>query len=146
MSGPGKPTFNYSRISVLSLTINDFPFRFVLGVGGSNDLAIMHPDVAVPADAELVSVGTNFVDYPLHGTHECDAGSQWEKSYIMDGSADTDRLHTGFGVVHTDREVFMTKGNNFETTRVKDVSHWNRGFDEKSGVGWGKLCGQLPVL
>ena len=53
----------------------------------------------------------------------------------MGGSADTDRLRAWLGVVHTEREVFMTKRNNFETTRVKDVSHWDGGFDKKCGVG-----------
>ena len=45
--------------------MDDFPFRFVLGVDGSEDLAVIHPGVAIPIDAELVSVVTNFVDHPL---------------------------------------------------------------------------------
>ena len=77
MSGTGEQ-FNYSRISVMIFLMLNFPFHVVLGMDGSNDLVIKHPGVAIPADAEPVSVVTNFVEYPLQWTHECYAGSQWE--------------------------------------------------------------------
>ena len=57
-----------------------------------------------------------------------------------------DKLEGRLGVVDTDREVFMTNRNNFEATGIKEVSHWNCGFDKMSGVGWGKLRGHLPAL
>ena len=69
-----------------------------------------------------------------------------KSSYILDGCVDIDNLTARLGVVDTDREVFMTNGNNFEPAGVKDVGHWGLGFDKKCGVGWGKLHGQLPAL
>jgi len=50
--------------------VGNFPFFFVLGVDGSNDLAVKHPGVGVSTYAELVFVVANFVDCPLQGTHE----------------------------------------------------------------------------
>jgi hypothetical protein len=52
--------FNYSRISVAMYMTGNFPFCCVLGVDGSNDLAIKHPDVAISTYPEVESVGTNF--------------------------------------------------------------------------------------
>ena len=57
----GKQRFNYSRISVAMFLMGNFPFRFVLGVDGSDDLAIFHPGEAIPTYTEPVSVGSNFV-------------------------------------------------------------------------------------
>lgn len=74
----GKQRFNHPRISVVIYMMVNFPFRFVLIVDGSNDFAIEHPGVAIPVDAELVFLVTNFVQYPLQGKDECNAGSQWE--------------------------------------------------------------------
>jgi len=87
-------------------------------VDGSNDLAIMHPGVAIPVDAELVSVATNFMDYP-----------------ILDACLEVDNLRAGLGLVDTERETFMTNRNDFDSTGVKDVSHWDSGSDKKCGMG-----------
>jgi hypothetical protein len=126
--------------------MGNFPFRFVLGVDGSNDLVIAHPGEAIPTYTEPVSVGSNFVEFPLQGTHECCPGSQWEWSYILSGSIDTDNLRGQLGEVDTDRGVFMSKRDDFEATGVEDVGHCDPEFSKNCGVGWGKLCGQLPAL
>jgi len=108
----------------------NLPFHFAIFVDGSNDLVIMHPDVVIPVNAERVSLVTNFIDYP-----------------ILDARLDMDELRVALGVVNTEREVFLTNRNDFVSTGVKDVSHWDRGFDRKRGVGWGTLCDQLvPAL
>ena len=41
--------------------VGNYPFRFVLWVNGSNDLALMHPGVAIPIYTEPVFVVSNFV-------------------------------------------------------------------------------------
>jgi hypothetical protein len=51
--------FNYSRKSVVIYVMGNYPFRRVLVVDGSNDLAIKHPGVAISAYTEVESVGTN---------------------------------------------------------------------------------------
>jgi hypothetical protein len=68
------------------------------------------------------------------------------RPYILDGCADRNNLPGRHGVVDTERDVFMSNRNDFESTGVKDVSHWDPGFDKKCGVSWGKVRGQLPAL
>jgi hypothetical protein len=68
------------------------------------------------------------------------------RPYIMDGCVDRNNLPSRPDEADTERGVFMSKRNDFEFTGVKDVSHWNPGFDKKCGVSWGKLRGQLPAL
>jgi hypothetical protein len=53
--------FNCSRKSVVIFLMGNFPFRSVLGVDGSNDLAINHPTVLIPFYTEPVFLVTNFV-------------------------------------------------------------------------------------
>jgi hypothetical protein len=69
-----------------------------------------------------------------------------KRPYTVGGCIDMDFLHDKLGGVDTDREVWVSKSNDFEATRVKAFGHWDPGFDEKCGVGWGKLSGQLPAL
>jgi hypothetical protein len=61
MGGAGIQMFNCSRISVVKFLMDNFPFRSVLGVDGSNDLAINHPTVLIPFYTEPVFLVTNFV-------------------------------------------------------------------------------------
>jgi len=98
-------------ISVAMFLMGNFPFRFVLGVDGSNDLVIAHPGEAIPTYTEPVSVGSNFVEFPILG-----------------GSIDTDNLRGQLGEVDTDRGVFMSKRDDFEATGVEDVGHCDPEF------------------
>jgi hypothetical protein len=52
--------FNYSRISVAMFLMGNYPFRRVLAVGGSNDLAIKHPGEAISTYTEMESAGTGW--------------------------------------------------------------------------------------
>lgn len=69
-----------------------------------------------------------------------------KRPYKLAGCIDKDILHDNVGGVDADRGVFMSKSSDSVATGVKDVSHSDSGFDEKCGVGWGKLSGLLPAL
>ena len=102
---------------------DDVPFRFVLGVDGSNDLAIEHPGVTISVDADQVSALTDFLEPPLERICECYflVGDR-KRSYIANRCTEVDNLPGRLGVVDTDGES-VGKRDNSEVTVVKIVSH-----------------------
>lgn len=50
---------------------DDDPFRFMLALGGSDDLAFVHPGVMISIYAEPILVAVDFSERPLEGICEC---------------------------------------------------------------------------
>ena len=96
----------------------------MFGENGSNDVAALHPSIAVSTYAEHICVVPFFSDKPLQPQGEpCTLSEDEKLTYGCDRPSEVNPLESWKCVVDTDGGVSINKRDDLEVTRREVGSH-----------------------